>query len=513
LVLVLGVLGLSRLAPAPFGAGHGKAWRTLLWTAARALLAVCVLALVGRLLVRINAALPDNDLSMDFDRMPFLHHNPEGIDFGRARLLGYEYLPVGPAGPAEFASRELSMQEKQVLIVTSEWQVPSDHGSGDAALAVEMLLVSPVDPLPRAPLPPPLARDRVLLEEGTSPAVVTHVLAPPDDIASGMYYVAVRFYDGAEERLAVNQHGERLGRTYLYPVWIENPRPLATAPEAAAGEGERLLARFGPSIVLQEDVQVVAEGDRWNVRLTWQTSAPIPVNYTCSLRFLDANGALLAQRDFAEGPGYGFWPTSTWPVGEKLTDRLSVAIPDGVQAEDAVAMSVVLYDKSQPGFPAAGTAIVPLGVRERRFAQPDVQYAVGAVLGGQIRLLGFDLAQDAQTLRLTLHWQAGEEWGAAGQVPPDYLVFVHLYDPDSEVIPVQSDARPQRGTYPTSSWAANEVVSDEVVLELSGVASGSYRLAVGMVESVSTDRAPIQDVQGRVQPDGRLVLEQAVVVR
>ena len=512
LVLVLGVLGVSRLAPPPFGAGHGKGWRALLWAAARALLAVCVLALVGRLLVRIKAVPPDNDLSMDFDRMPLVHHNPEGIDFGPARLLSYEYLPVGPAGPVESTSRELRIEDAQALTITSQWQVVPDPATEDAALAVEMLLVSPVDPLPRAPLPPPLARARAPLENGTGPVALTHVLAAPDDIAGGMYYVAVRLFDGTEERLAANQRGETLGRTYLYPVWIENPRPLADAPEAGVEGGEQLLARFGPSIVLQQDVRVVAEGDRWDVDLTWQTSAPIPANYTCSLRFLDANGAPLAQRDFAEGPGYGFWPTSTWPVGEKLTDRLSVAIPKGVRAEDAVAMSVVLYDRSQPGFPAAGTAIVSLGTRERRFTQPVVQHAVGAVLGDQIRLLGFDLAQDAQVLRLTLHWQAGEEWGAAGQVAPDYLVFVHLYDPDSETIFVQSDARPHRGTYPTSGWAANEVVSDEVVLDLSGVAPGSYQLAVGMVESTSKDRAAIQDAQGDMLPGGRLVLEQAVTV-
>ena len=339
-----------------------------------------------------------------------------------------------------------------------------------------MLLVSPVDPLPRPPLPPPLARSRVRLASGAGAVALHHVLPVPSDVAGGLYYVSVRVYDGAEELRARNARGETLGRTYLYPVWIDHPRPAATRRRR-----ERLLARFGPSILLQENVRVVSEQDHWDVALTWQTEAPVPANYTCSLRFLDVHGAPLAQRDFAEGPGYGFWPTSAWPVGEKLTDHLRVAVPEGVRAEDAAAMSVVLYDRSLPGYPAAGTAIVPLGARERRFEAPVVQYPVGAVFGEQIALLGVDLAQEAAELRLNLHWQAGERWGAEGQVPPDYLVFVHLYDPANETIVAQSDARPQRGTYPTSSWAAGEVVSEEIELDLSACAAGALSPGVGAV--------------------------------
>jgi hypothetical protein len=487
LVLVLTLLVVSRLAPAPWGAGHGRAWRALLWAAARALLAISVIALVGRLLVRIGAPLPENDLSMDFDRMPFLHHNPQGIDFGRARLLSYEY------------PRELSMGEGRAheLAIASRWQ-------SDAALGVEMLLVSPVDPLPRPPLPPPLARARAPLPGGE--ATLKHALTVPADAASGLYYIAVRVYDGGDELRALNARGETLGRTYLYPVWIENPRPFEP------GGGDQLLARFRSSIALQEDVRVVAGDDHWDVVLTWRTSAPVPINYTCSLRFLDANGSPLAQRDFAEGPGYGFWPTSTWPAGEKLTDRLRVAAPEGVRAQDAAAMSVVLYDRSQPGYPAAGTAIVPLGTRVRRFDPPEVQFAVSAVLGEQIVLLGADLVQEGTALHLDLHWQAGEKWGAEGGVSPDYLVFVHLYDPDSETIVAQSDARPRRGTYPTSSWVAGEVVSEQILLDLSKVPPGRYRLGVGMVDAKGPDRVPVVDARGAALPGGRLVLEPIVTV-
>jgi hypothetical protein len=127
-------------------------------------------------------------------------------------------------------------------------------------------------------------------------------------------------------------------------------------------------------------------------------------------------------------------------------------------------------------------------------------------------LLGYDLAQEAAELRLDLHWQAGERWGRGSTVPPDYQVFVHLYDPASETIVAQWDARPRTGTYPTNSWAPGEVVSEQVVLDLSSAPPGCYRLGVGMVEVNSKDRPSIVDAAGLAHPGGRLVLESEVLV-
>ena len=135
--------------------------------------------------------------------------------------------------------------------------------------------------------------------------------------------------------------------------------------------------------------------------MTWQATAPVAANYTLSLRMLAADGSPLAQRDWAEGPGYGFWPTSAWPVGEWLTDRLRLAVPDGIAAEDAVAMSVVLYDRSQPGYPALGTTVVPLGEREYSYREPPMERRVGAMFGERAVLLGYDMRHLAARLGRT----------------------------------------------------------------------------------------------------------------
>jgi hypothetical protein len=54
------------------------------------------------------------------------------------------------------------------------------------------------------------------------------------------------------------------------------------------------------------------------------------------------------------------------------------------------------------------------------------------------------------------------------------------------------------------------VVSDEVVLDLGNVPTGVYRLAVGMYEANSTDRAEIVTEAGEIVPGGRLILEDRI---
>jgi hypothetical protein len=412
---------------------------------------------------------------MDFDRMPMLHHNPDGIDFGhRVRLDSYDYAP--------------SVRGGQVLTVTLSWT------QQDPYLVADLRLVSPADAhRDLAPAPPPLASCRAYVEGSET----QHGLDVPADVAGGMYYLALRVFDGDREVQALSARGDTLGTSYLRPVWVDNPRP--------AERDERPLAWFGDRILLRDNVRVSIEDGYWDVALTWQARAPIPLNYTCSLRMLDAHGSPIAQRDFEGGPGYGFWPTSAWPVGEWLTDRLRIAVPPQARAEEAVALSVVLYDRSQEGFPAAGTVIVPLIEREHRYQVPAAQHPVEAVYGEQLRLLGYDLAQDSASLRLTLHWQA------VARMTEDYAVFVHLYDPETEEIVAQSDARPLNGAYPTHWWREGEVVSDPVFLPLVEVPEGSYRLAVGLYNAQG-DRLPLVRVSGDEAPGGRLILEQVISI-
>jgi hypothetical protein len=412
---------------------------------------------------------------MDFDRMPFLHHNPEGINWSyRAQLDAYTYPETARTGTT--------------LEVTLRWERPAP------AVTARVSLVAPATPHRELqPAPLPLASAAAPVNQ----AAVTYALPIPEDAAPGPDYLTLRVFADQDELPALDAHGQALGTVYLRPLWIENHRP-------ASGE-EPLLATFGDQIALRDDARVATTDGGWEIHLTWRAERPISANYSYALRVLDASGGELARRDIEGGPGYGFWPTSSWPVSEWLTDRLHIAVPPGVRAEDATALAVVLYDRAQPGMPALGSAVVPLVERAHRYDAPPMAHRVDAVFGAQIALLGYDLGPAQGTAQpLTLHWQA------VGQIAADWTVFVHLLNPTTEEIVSQWDARPLQGVYPTSWWRAGEVLSDAVTLDLGGVGPGQYRLGIGLYDAQTGDRLPIVDASGTPIPGDRLVLDETV---
>ena len=120
--------------------------------------------------------------------------------------------------------------------------------------------------------------------------------------------------------------------------------------------------------------------------------------------------------------------------------------------------------------------------------------------GGVMRLLGYDLVQTGDELRLTLHWRA------LSAMTTDYRVFVHLFDPATERIVAQFDGMPLRGAYPTSWWWPGEVLSDQITLSLAGVPAGNYRLATGVYNPITVTRLQAVDAAGHPLPANRLIL-------
>jgi len=116
--------------------------------------------------------------------------------------------------------------------------------------------------------------------------------------------------------------------------------------------------------------------------------------------------------------------------------------------------------------------------------QPDV--AIGALLGGVIRLTGYSLdATDTSSLNLTLFWQPN--------ITPatDYIVFLHLRDKDGNTI-AQRDRQPLAGVYPTSRWQPGETVIDPIVFPLpEDLEPGTYMLFAGLYQLDTLERLPV----------------------
>jgi len=189
------------------------------------------------------------------------------------------------------------------------------------------------------------------------------------------------------------------------------------------------------------------------------------------------------------------WPTSRWDAGEVV--RGSFALPvDPFLETGEYALTLTLADET------TGTEVghpVVLGALEvkalpRVFSEPTPTHPLHARWGEAILLHGYDLQTSAESLELTLYWQAERRMDVS------YKVFVHLRDLASGTVVAQDDAVPRRWTYPTTWWERGEVVEDTVALSLDGVSPGRYRLILGLYDPETGERLPASSDDGERYP-------------
>ncbi len=117
----------------------------------------------------------------------------------------------------------------------------------------------------------------------------------------------------------------------------------ATSANGRLLESPFVLARRGlvsgapippPQIVLDEvwdgrlrlvGYDAAEEDGQLNVRLVWETLAPLPADYTTFVHVLDGAGNLIAQQD--SQPWDGRYPTTLWQVGETVAEIKTIPLP------------------------------------------------------------------------------------------------------------------------------------------------------------------------------------------
>jgi hypothetical protein len=115
------------------------------------------------------------------------------------------------------------------------------------------------------------------------------------------------------------------------------------------------------------------------------------------------------------------------------------------------------------------------------------QTAMTADLGGQLRLLGYNLERDGDTNTVTLFWQA------LTPMNEDFTTFVHLLGADGQLL-AQADGQPWDGRYPTAIWDVGEIVRDPKVLSLPAEnAAGPLKLIAGAYQLPGGVRLISQD--------------------
>lgn len=216
------------------------------------------------------------------------------------------------------------------------------------------------------------------------------------------------------------------------------------------------------------------------VDVRWGTAAAPGANLNACFRLEDAAGARPQCFPLVEG-----WPTAVWGADEVARGFYILPISADV-APGVYDLTLTLQDAA--GGETVGQPAILETVTVHPFA-PEAETAVSwsnpATAGDAISLRGYDLADDGDTLNLTLYWQAETRPSAS------YKVFVHLADPRSGAIVAQSDAIPRDWTYRTTAWEPGEIVRDVVSLPLQDVPPGVYDVRVGLYEETSGARLPL----------------------
>jgi hypothetical protein len=265
---------------------------------------------------------------------------------------------------------------------------------------------------------------------------------------------------------------------------------------------QELLDGIGLTQVVSA-TDAIAPAGLMEVAVVWGTTKAQHENFAVELALVDETDQ--AQQSAIFPPVSG-WPTSEWPANAlghgRYAFQVDPRLPDGSYA---LTLSLVKEDTLER---VGETVVIKEGlemtVPPRVFTPPAMQTAVGAAFGDDLSLLGYDLDQGGDELRVTLHWQA------LRRMDESYKFFLHLYDVESNELAAQVDVVPRNWTYPTTWWEAGEIVSDEVRLLLGEVKPGRYWLAVGVYHSGSGDRLSVSSEALTVLSDA-LILQEVTV--
>jgi hypothetical protein len=383
------------------------------------------------------------DLTMDFDRAPYLHHNPSGLSFG---------------GQATLTSYEMStdtVHAGEGLSLTLHW-----NGVGTGELSALVQLVSPTKHLLGVPLTLSEHSQAITGHE------TVHRVETPDNLPRGIYFLTVQAANPSGAVQPVNPLGETLGTTYLTPVRVDSH---VRAPDAIPA-----LASFGERIDLLSAETEQTDAADLQVLLLWRARSNPVQNYKIALRMRDRSGTTVAALDTQ--PGYGFYPTSMWRPGELVHDQYLLPIEAGTPPGTDYSLQVTLYD---------AMTITPIGTAETAgvvVTQPTV-----GELPPPVHRFGSDLSLTRASLGRSEIEQGDDlavnlQWGAIGPIGLDYACQIVLLD-ESGQVKVRTEEQIVKG-FPASHWPQGAMVNDQRMVPLApDLPEGVYTVRLTVTQS------------------------------
>jgi hypothetical protein len=284
----------------------------------------------------------------------------------------------------------------------------------------------------------------------------------------------------------------------------------AQDPNVVFGDRVRLLD-------VTVDPEPARPGAWTGVRVCWEALEPLEKDYEVFVHFVGPEDQLAAVRHTLTG--LGRFPTSAWRPGDAFCDQIRLRVEEDAVAPAVYNVEVGLYDPQTDTRLDArdpqGNAVTPVFVGRAKVAAESPSpvrpaHAVHYVLGDQITLIGYDVeppeVQAGTPLSLTLYWRAERRPDA------DYVAFVQLVDQEGNLV-AQADGPPRGEWYPTSWWAAGDVVVDHRSLPTQpDVATGEYTLLVGLYRWETMERLPVRMEDGTLLPGGAIELTEIRII-
>ena len=237
----------------------------------------------------------------------------------------------------------------------------------------------------------------------------------------------------------------------------------------------------------------LVQGPPLEVTATWHIRDPIAQAFNLHWQLRNpANQVVYETTDALD---------STFPVGAFVNAQYRLRIPTDL-APTRYTLELNLSDSNnQDQWTQPFRQPIEIQPRPRQFQAPAITRVVNATYGNQIKLLGYDLNQSDKQVHLILYWQPRTT------IQPDYKYFVHVWQ-NGQVL-AQIDSAPAQYQYLTSWWAAGEIISEPVTLDLSALASGDYTLTTGFYDPTTGDRLSVTLADG-TQPTDEWVTIQTI---
>lgn len=424
------------------------------------LMTFIIIGLIASLRLWPEPTKTTNDLTWDFDQMAYLHHD-KAIQFSNGAILNSYTISQDTITAGETVVIELDWGTAVPTQAVIALATPAQYRQTDAPLLVEQAKIVSAGP-------------------------TRYQLTIPANAPPGLYVPRLTLDDGR----ALTPSGQTRGDLYLRPLQIQSTSNLQqlTATSQLDAVATRVTPRDG---VL-------------NVQLAWWTAQRISQNYNVSLRLLDAEGMLLSQ--FDGQPGYGFLPSSGWPVGQWVNDWLALPQPDWPSYSAPYALTAQLYEVDTGRI----VLVRRLGELDQSLAFQPQTHATSLPedLSGDTAVFtqnSTPIIQLSGTKKqpngLILIWQS------LAATPTNYTRFVHITDADGTIL-TQVDGYAQGDSYPTSQWQPGEFIADAIRLDWAALPD-DVMIWVGWYENLDDAWPRLTAVapDGSPFPDNRVPLE------